>query len=159
MSINVEKEASRLNSLPMRELRAEWSRVWGEECRSWNRPHLVRRILWRMTNEPLSPEVVAAARRIAESAPARITATRAFAARVRRATEAKPPKARDPRLPPAGSVIKREYKGAVVEVVAGETGFLWKGERYGSLSAVAKAACGSHVNGFAFFRLGKKEER
>ncbi len=30
-----------------------------------------------------------------------------------------------------------------------------KGERYDSLSAIAKAVTGSHINGFRFFRLVK----
>jgi len=32
-------------------------------------------------------------------------------------------------------------------------GFEYEGERYRSLSAVAKAVTGSHTNGFLFFRL------
>ena len=159
MAVNVEKEAARLAALPMGELRREWEMVWGEPCKSWNRPHLVRRILWRMENRPLSPEVLAAARRIAENAPVRVVATREFAARVRRATSAKPPRERDPRLPPPGSTISRTYKGSTVTVAVEEDGFLWKGEKYGSLSAVAKAITGMHVNGYAFFRLTQKEER
>ena len=35
-------------------------------------------------------------------------------------------------------------------------GFEFRGDRCGSLSAIAKAATGSHVNGFRFFRLRKK---
>jgi len=159
MAINVEKEAARLNSLTVGQLRTEWSRVWGEPCKSWNRPHLVRRILWRMHNEPLSPEALARAREIAATAPVRVTCTRSFAARVRRATAAKPPRERDPRLPPPGSTISRTYKDAVVEVTVEEDGFTWRGEKYGSLSAVAKAITGMHVNGYAWFRLGRKEKR
>ena len=32
-------------------------------------------------------------------------------------------------------------------------GFEYEGQRYRSLSAVAKAVTGSHINGFTFFRL------
>jgi len=159
MPVNIEREAARLAALPMGELRREWEMVWGEPCKSWNRPHLVRRILWRMQNEPLSPEVVEAAKAIAATAPVRVTCTRAFAARVRQATEARPPRERDPRLPPVGSVIRREYKDAVVTVTVEEDGFVWRGETYGSLSAVAKAITGMHINGFNFFKLGNKERQ
>ena len=34
-------------------------------------------------------------------------------------------------------------------------GFEFKGERYDSRSAIAKAVTGSHINGFRFFRLVK----
>jgi hypothetical protein len=33
-------------------------------------------------------------------------------------------------------------------------GFDYDGERYKSLSAVAKAITGSHMNGFRFFQIG-----
>jgi len=36
-------------------------------------------------------------------------------------------------------------------------GFEWDGARYSSLSAVAKAITGSHLNGFRFFGLEKPE--
>jgi hypothetical protein len=36
-------------------------------------------------------------------------------------------------------------------------GFEWEGQRYPSLSAVAKAITGTHVNGFHFFRLNPKK--
>ena len=38
-----------------------------------------------------------------------------------------------------------------------EDGFEYDGESYGSLSAVAKAVTGSHMNGYRFFKLeGRK---
>ena len=35
-------------------------------------------------------------------------------------------------------------------------GFEFKGERYGSLSAIAKSVTGSHMNGYRFFGLLKE---
>jgi hypothetical protein len=60
----------------------------------------------------------------------------------------------DPRIPPAGSAFVREYKGRTIRVVVlpkGE-GFEWNGERFRTLTAVAKKVTGS-MNGFRFFRL------
>ena len=58
---------------------------------------------------------------------------------------------RDPRLPPPGT--KLEAKGQTVLVL--EDGFEHQGQRYASLSAVAKAITGATaINGFAFFKLG-----
>jgi len=64
---------------------------------------------------------------------------------------------RDPRIPPAGSAIVRSYKGKKLRVLVldGE-GFEYDGQRYDTLSAVAKHITGSHINGFRFFGLGKK---
>jgi hypothetical protein len=40
-----------------------------------------------------------------------------------------------------------------LQVQVQEDGFVFEGQRYPSLSAVAKAITGSHCNGFLFFRL------
>ena len=47
----------------------------------------------------------------------------------------------------------REWKGKseIVEVLA--DGFSWRGNRYASLSAVARAMTGSHWSGLRFFGL------
>ena len=52
----------------------------------------------------------------------------------------------------------REYKGRTIRVVVlGEDeGFEYDGDRYRTLSAIAKEVTGSHINGFRFFRLGSK---
>jgi len=52
-----------------------------------------------------------------------------------------------------GMVLKREYKGRTVRVTVLADGFEWEGERYKSLTAVAKAVTGKHWNGFHFFNL------
>jgi hypothetical protein len=60
---------------------------------------------------------------------------------------------RDPRIPPAGKELTREYKGHQVRVVVLETGFEYRGRQYESLSAIASQVTGTRWNGFAFFRL------
>jgi len=62
----------------------------------------------------------------------------------------------DPRLPVPGTVLTRPYKGGVLQMPVLANGFAYAGDKYGSLSAVAKAATGSHCNGFAFFGLAGK---
>jgi hypothetical protein len=49
----------------------------------------------------------------------------------------------------------RRYKGETLRVTVLANGFEFRGDRYGSLSAIAKAVTGTHVNGFRFFRLLK----
>ena len=66
------------------------------------------------------------------------------------------PRESDNRLPPPGTILQRTYKGAVVQVQVLDDGFEHAGAKYRSLSAVAKAITGSHVNGYAFFGLGKE---
>ena len=65
----------------------------------------------------------------------------------------------DPRLPAAGRILARRYKGQVFRVKVLAKGLEHDGRVYRSLSAVAKAITGSHCNGFLFFRLKCKEKR
>ena len=53
--------------------------------------------------------------------------------------------------------LTRKYKGETIQVDVKNDGFVWDGERYPSLSAVAKAITGSHCNGFRFFNLGGEQ--
>lgn len=63
-----------------------------------------------------------------------------------------PQRERDPRLPPPGTVLRRTHKGVEHEVLVGVDAFEWRGQRYGSLTAVANAITGSRWNGFGFFK-------
>jgi hypothetical protein len=64
----------------------------------------------------------------------------------------------DPRLPLPGTILTRVYKGRTLHVRVLSDRFEWDGQTYPSLSAVAKAITGSHVNGFHFFRLNHQEK-
>ena len=57
------------------------------------------------------------------------------------------------RLPIAGTVLTRKYRGRQVETKVLPNGFECEGQVYRSLSAVAKAVTGSHWNGHLFFGL------
>ncbi len=59
---------------------------------------------------------------------------------------------RDTRLPIPGAIIRKEYKGQVLEVKVREKGFEYQGQVDRTLSAVAKAVTGDHWNGYLFFK-------
>jgi len=63
--------------------------------------------------------------------------------------------ARDPRIPPAGTVLVRHFGDRDYRVTVTDEGFMLGRHRYRPLSAVAKAITGKHWNGFLFFRLGE----
>ena len=63
------------------------------------------------------------------------------------------PRERDPRLPAAGTTLKREYKGREIRVHVLEDGFRCDGKEYRSLSALATELCGNSANGFLWFGL------
>jgi len=52
-----------------------------------------------------------------------------------------------------GTVFAREFRGVMHQVVAVGNGFLWKGETYSNLSAVAFAISGVKWSGPLFFGL------
>ena len=61
---------------------------------------------------------------------------------------------RDPRIPAAGTVLKRTYKGAELKVTVLEDGFRFEGEEFRSLSALAAKVTGyKAVNGVAWMNL------
>jgi Protein of unknown function (DUF2924) len=55
-----------------------------------------------------------------------------------------------------GSVVLREHKGVVHEVLVVPGGFRWQGETYASLSTVARKITGVSWNGPRFFGLRSK---
>lgn len=59
---------------------------------------------------------------------------------------------RDTRLPIPGAIIRKEYKGQILEVKVLEKGFEYQSQFYRTLSAVAKAVTGAHWNGHLFFK-------
>ena len=61
---------------------------------------------------------------------------------------------RDPRIPIPGTMLIRKYKRRTIRVLVAADGLEFEGERYKTLSAVAKAITGTHCNGFRFFKLG-----
>jgi hypothetical protein len=61
-------------------------------------------------------------------------------------------KERDTRLPMPGAILRKTYKGQLLEVKVLEKGFEYQNQHYKTLSAVAKAITGIHWNGYLFFR-------
>jgi len=156
--MNVAKELASLNALGMNDLRAVYARVFGESTRVGNRTFLVRRILWRMQSQEegtLSERARQRAEAIADEAYLRTTIPKLHAALGRQVVVHAPMHKGGPT---AGTVITRQYKGRTLSVTVLADGYEYEGQRYGSLSAVAKAVTGSHWNGNLFFGLTNKKE-
>jgi hypothetical protein len=161
--MNVAKELARLEKLTVAELRREYETVFREQCRSNHKQWFVKRIIWRLQANAeggLSERARRRAMELANDSDLRLmppkepkTPTRATspALRVVRDKAAKS----DRRLPAPGSTITRNYKSRQLRVTVLDDGLEFEGERYPTLSAVAKAVTGSHTNGFLFFKLGK----
>jgi hypothetical protein len=165
MQLNVAKELAGLKRMSTPALRLRYAEVFGEATNANNKVWLLKRILWRLqanAEGDLSERARRRAVELANDADLRLS----------------PPKPKDPpapeesaegctrmailrvageaRLPPPGTVLSRVYKGESIRVTVLADGFEFQGERFKSLSAVAKAVTGQHLNGFAFFKLMKE---
>ncbi len=163
--LNVAKEVATLERMTVDQLRARYGEVFGEATRSRHKEYLIKRIIWRLqANEQgdLSERARRRALELANDADLRSTPPRQakvipLPAAPTATTRVKRSAGVNARLPMPGTVLTREYKGEIYEVTVLSDGFSFQGERYKSLSAVAKAITGQHWNGYYFFRLGGGE--
>ena len=161
-TLDMEKEVRALQAMNVDALRERYAEVFGEPTSAGNKVWLVRRIAWRLQSQVEGDLSERARRRAEELAnendlrvippkPPRQSASELAATKVTTSHVSV-----DSRLPPPGSVLKRNYKGRVIEVLVRKDGFLFEGEVYKSLTSAALAVTGAHCNGFAFFGLSKK---
>jgi Protein of unknown function (DUF2924) len=150
MNTSIEVEIEQVRKLPALALRARYRELFGEESRSGNRQFLFRRVAWRMqalAEGDLSERARRRAVELANDADLRVQPLKAFLNRPMPVTGP------DPRLPAAGTIMRRCFKGRNLEVKVMDGGFEFEGRRYQSLSAIASEVAGSRWNGFAFFGL------
>jgi hypothetical protein len=156
VELNIVNEVATLQRLSVGQLRQRFAELFGEATRAGNRTWLIKRIAWRMqalAEGDLSERARRRAAELARDADLRLNPPQ------RQATATTPPPEPashpapvDQRLPPAGTILARPYKGQLVQVQVLTEGFAYGGRVYPSLSAVAKVITGSHCNGFHFFR-------
>jgi hypothetical protein len=164
MQLNIAKEVSALRRLTAKQLRERYAEVFGDATRANNKVWLIKRIAWRLqarAEGDLSQRARRRALELADDANLRLSPPRngaTLSPTDQNVTEVLPFKV-DGRLPPAGSVITRRYKGEDLQVKVRADGFEFEGQVYRSLSAVAKAITGQHCNGFSFFRIGPEVAR
>src|ERR1700688_646046 len=113
MTSSIEKQVSELRKLPASVLRSRYRELFGEESRASNRRFLFRKVAWRLqvlAEGDLSERALRRAAEIANDADLRVQPPRKF---LKSGTVSS---GRDPRLPPAGTVLRRGFRGTAVEV-------------------------------------------
>jgi hypothetical protein len=160
MTLNVEAQVAALQHMTVDELRRRYAAVMGEPARSRHKTHLIRKIAWRiqaLAEGDLSERARRRAAELANDADVRVTPPKGHRVATGGQNSVQADVLPDNRLPGPGGAIFRKYKGQMlrVNVEAGGT-FEYDGQRYKSLSAIAKAISGSHCNGFRFFGLEGK---
>ena len=155
---------ARVGQMSPRELREVHRLTFGRETTSGNRAWLVRAITNRLREIEEShqrPRALVMAQAVAkdlgfEQGFARYLQTLPLVVPLPQPPEEafEPPaasRARDPRIPPPGTVLVRHFGDRDYRVTVTDEGFMLGRHRYCSLSAVAKAITGKHWNGFLFF--------
>ena len=158
--MDVYRQIEELECMRVGELRERYREVFGAETGTAHKQHLVRRIAWRLqvlAEGDLSERAHRRALKIADDRDLRVNVPASVVKLGRVAVKRKPIQP-DLRRPRPGSLLSRTFRGQTIEVKVLEDGFEFHGERYGSLSAVARAATGTRWNGLVFFGLGKRGE-
>lgn len=128
-------EVARLQAMTTTQLRARFMELFGVVPKTNNRSFLFKRLAQRV-QQPGGKALEGGKKGSGDPAPAP-SETRL----------------RDPRLPGVGSVLSRDYKGKRLQVHVRERDFEYSGERFRSLSAIARQVTGVAWNGFLFFNL------
>lgn len=142
---SLEAEIAGLADLGLAELRMKWQDLYGHPApRFFRRALLVRGLAYQMQVKMFGGLPEDTKRRLREIAAAAREGTFDAADL-------------EPRIKP-GTKLIRTWKKANHEVLATEDGFIWKGQRYTSLSTIAKTITGTSWNGWRFFGLNRPKE-
>jgi hypothetical protein len=142
---SLEAEIASLADLGLAELRMKWQDLYGRAApRFFRRALLVRGLAYQMQVKLYGGLPEDTKRRLREIA---------AAAREGKFDAA----ALEPRIK-AGTKLIRTWKKATHEILVAEDGFVWKGQRYTSLSTIAKTITGTSWNGWRFFGVNRPKE-
>ena len=166
MTETLATELDELHSMTTSQLAQMYHDLHGEPVRTRHRQYLIRKVAWRLQANAMGDLSTRARKRaieLADDADIRVMAPKSMicppqSGRARSTMTRMGNRSikRDPRIPSVGSAIVRQYKDKTIRVLVleGDQGFEYNGQRYRSLSSIAKEITGSHMNGFRFFMLG-----
>ena len=160
---DVPSQLAALEEMSVPKLAEKHRELYGEPTRSRNRDYLKKRLAWRiqeLAEGGLPESALAKISELGDALPQRWRRREAApavrATHVAGALAPAPQQRRDSRLPPPGTVLRRVHQGVEHEVTVGLDSFEYAGERFKTLSAVAKRIAGGPWNGYLFFGLTKK---
>ena len=146
--MTMEQQTKELERLKLGALRAKFHEVLGTETKSNNRPYLIKKIL-----QALQPRRV-------EHKQNEVADDSGTSSQVPTRAGQRPARQRDPRLPPSGTILERDYQGKTLRAkVLDDGGISFRGKTYSSLSQAALAATGTVWNGFVFWNLAKRPQK
>lgn len=154
----IEAQVSALGDLDIHELRIRWRKLF----RASAPPHLPRYLLLKVIAYRIQANAYGDLDRQTARYLDRIAkdyGKRRAAGEITSAKQPPPiPPVPDKRTLKPGTILAREYAGAMQRVIVVETGFSWDGKQYRSLSEIARAITGTNWNGPRFFGLRDRKE-
>jgi hypothetical protein len=134
-----------LKAMSVKELKAEWEKLLGTSAPNNSRTFLESRLAYRIQELTYGgPDKQT--RRMLDLLADEVEGTLTRKAQIA-----------DPRNPVVGTKLIREWDGTAHTVTVLKDGFDWGGQRYKSLSAVARAITGTRWNGYRFFGLRERK--
>lgn len=158
----VAEQLAALEKMTVGELVEKYQAVFGVPTRTRNKSYLRKKVGWRiqeLAEGGLSPRALAKIEELAPLAPARWRATQPGPGPAVAVVAAATNVGRDPRPPPPGSVLVRVHDGVEHRVSVLPDGFEYQGQRYATLSHVARVIAGTPWNGYLFFGLKRRVRR
>ncbi len=157
--IAVWREIEELRGATVGQLRSKYRELFGQPSRSNHKQFLFRRVAWRLQAQAygeLSEQARQQAAALAQDVDLRIKAPRHLVGAAHQILQptlpSRHPPGRDERLPVAGAILQREFKGQLVVVQVFADGFQYQDRWYKSLSAIARQVTGTSWKGYDFFR-------
>jgi len=160
---DIPEQLAALRNMTVAQLRERYREVFGEPTRSRNKDWLRKKVAWRiqeLAEGGLSDRARARIDELADGAPTRWRSSGNGASNG--GSTAAPPGQtgeRDPRLPEPGTVLTRTHAGVEHQVTVLDDGFEFRGERYASLSKIAREISGTNWNGFLYFGLQRRTRK
>ncbi len=155
---DVPTQLAELDRMTVGQLAEKFLELYGTPTRARNKPYLRKRLGWRIQELAFGGLPASATKRIEElgdDMPERWRMKQDAKVRAAAQVALEP---RDSRVPPVGTVLRRIFNGVTHQVTICAEGFTYEGERYKTLSAIARHITGTPWNGFLFFGLKKRGE-
>ncbi|MBF0448981.1 MAG: DUF2924 domain-containing protein [Magnetococcales bacterium] len=145
-NVSVLKQVTALPGMNLADLKIMWKDLYNQDPPSHGKPYLVRKLAYRIQELAFGG--------LAESSEKRLDAM--AQGKTDPKNEAKKGSGRKKaNTPGLGTKLVREWKGREYVVMVMEGGFEYEGQKYRSLSAIAKKITGTHWSGPVFFGIKK----
>lgn len=156
MNNDIARRLASFEDMTVPELREVHAEICGEPTTSRHKGYIRRKLEWALqarAEGSLSERARRRARELVQGADLRLLAPEERTEVIEyRASQ-------DRGLPPTGTTLERLYKGRLIVVTMLNDGVDYEGERFSSLTAVARHVTGSAWSGHHFFGLRERRKK